>query len=233
VDLRRIFLSYHTIVVVGCSRHPGKPSYDVPRMMKEHGFRIVCVNPLAEDPIMNSPTYHNIRDVPDSYLEIVDVFRPSREIPILVREMLKYRKIPKVFWLQEGIKHVAARELLEPLGVTVVEDRCILKSYLAFLSKRDEIYRQILTFVRSYARARGFALHPDPDKLDEIVLALAENQRKYGYRYCPCREITGNFEEDKKKICPCVWHEEEIRRDGHCRCGLFWDPKRIKAPGGI
>jgi len=27
--------------------------------------------------------------------------------------------------------------------------------------------------------------------------------------------------EDKKKICPCVWHKDEIREMGHCHCMLF------------
>ena len=223
-----LLLKYHTVVFVGCSRHPGKPSHDVPRAMKDHGFQIVCVNPLADGKILNSPTYRRIEDVPNEYLEIVDVFRPSREIPVLVRHLIKHRKIPRVFWMQEGIRHAFAREALSPYGVIVVEDKCILKTYLALLSKRDEIYSNILKFVRVYARAKGYALNSDPTKLDEIVLGLAYNQRRYGYRFCPCRPISGNFEEDKKKICPCIWHEEEIRRDGHCRCGLFWDPNKIK-----
>ncbi len=227
MDVRDILLRYHTVVFIGCSRHPGKPSHDVPRAMKDHGFFVVCVNPLAEEPIMNAPTYRHIEEVPDEYLEIVDVFRPSREVPLIVRHLIHHGKVPRVFWMQEGVRSSFAKEVLSPLVVEVVEDRCILKAYLSLLSQRDEVYGNILKFVRVYARAKGYALNPDPEKLDEIVLALAYNQRTYGYRFCPCRSLSGNFEEDKKKICPCVWHEEEIRRDGHCRCGLFWDPERL------
>ena len=232
-ELKKILLSYHTIVFVGCSRHPGKPAHDVPEEMKKHGYNVVCVNPAARRKILGSPTFPDLKSVPRKYLEIVDVFRPSREIPGIVDRMIRFGILPKVFWIQEGIRSDYARKKLEPLGVIVVEDRCILKTYLALLSERDEVYGRILAFARTYARAKGFALNPDPEKLDEIILALAYNQKRYGYRYCPCRTISGNFEEDKKKICPCVWHEEEIRRDGHCRCGLFWDPRAVKAPGGI
>ena len=47
-------------------------------------------------------------------------------------------------------------------------------------------------------------------------------KKKYGQKYCPCRRISGDLEEDRPKICPCKWHKEEIERDDHCYCGLFY-----------
>ena len=222
-EFKKILLSYHSIVFVGCSRYPGKTSHDVPQAMKDHGYEIACINPFAEEKILESSTYNRLSDVPGKYMEIVDVFRPSEEIPTIVDEVLSLPKKPKVFWMQEGVSHPYAREVLKPLGVKVVEDRCILKTYLALLSERDEVYGSILKSARAYARAKGYILNPDPEKLDEIILALAYNQKTYGYRYCPCRPISGDLEKDRKKICPCVWHQDEIREMGHCRCGLFWE----------
>ncbi len=230
--IKEVFLRYSRIVFVGCSRTEGKPSHDIPRLMKEHGFEVACVNPHAES-ILGSPTFGDILEVPEEFLEILVVFRPPEEVPRLVDKILKSGKVPRVFWMQEGIRSPYAREKLEPLGVFVVEDRCIWKAYASLFVERDEVYERILRFARVYARAKGFVLNPDPQKLDEVIAALAFNEKTYGFRYCPCRVITGDFEEDKKKICPCYWHEEEIREMGHCRCGLFWDPKRVRAPGGI
>jgi ferredoxin-thioredoxin reductase catalytic subunit len=34
--------------------------------------------------------------------------------------------------------------------------------------------------------------------------------------YCICR-----FERTKKTLCPCVYHLDELRRYGRCKCGLF------------
>ncbi|NYT19995.1 MAG: hypothetical protein GKC08_06885 [Methanosarcinales archaeon] len=45
---------------------------------------------------------------------------------------------------------------------------------------------------------------------------------RYGKRYCPCRIIKGNEEEDKKIICPCIYLKEEIENDGKCHCELFF-----------
>ena len=64
-------------------------------------------------------------------------------------------------------------------------------------------------------------LNPDKKVVDEIMAGLAENQKKYGKRYCPCRRVTGNAEEDAKIICPCIYSKDEIEKDGKCFCGLF------------
>ena len=67
-----------------------------------------------------------------------------------------------------------------------------------------------------------FKLNPDPKAVEKIMQGLENNKKKYGERYCPCRRVTGNKEEDKKIICPCIYREEELEKDGHCFCGLFY-----------
>jgi thioredoxin 1 len=73
-----------------------------------------------------------------------------------------------------------------------------------------------------YAAKNGFRLNPDKKALEFLVAGLLANEKKHGARYCPCRRITGNKEEDKANICPCQWHKEEIKKDGRCCCGLFY-----------
>lgn len=72
-----------------------------------------------------------------------------------------------------------------------------------------------------YAGQKGFQLNPSQEIVKRLVKGLLENEKKYGQRYCPCRRVSGNPEEDKPKICPCAWHRQEIEKDGHCFCGLF------------
>lgn len=74
---------------------------------------------------------------------------------------------------------------------------------------------------QEYAEKNGFKLNPNREVVERLIKGMLENEKKYGARYCPCRRITGNPEEDKPKICPCQWHQEEIERDGHCFCWLF------------
>ncbi len=74
---------------------------------------------------------------------------------------------------------------------------------------------------QEYAEKNGFKLNPNREMVERLIKGMLENEKKYGFRYCPCRRISGNPEEDKPKICPCAYHFEEIERDGHCFCGLF------------
>ncbi len=73
-----------------------------------------------------------------------------------------------------------------------------------------------------YAEEHGFRLNPDAKIVEGTIKGLLENEKKHGQRYCPCRRVTRNREEDKKIICPCIFHKKEIETQGHCLCQLFF-----------
>ncbi|MEK7080715.1 MAG: ferredoxin-thioredoxin reductase catalytic domain-containing protein [Patescibacteria group bacterium] len=64
-------------------------------------------------------------------------------------------------------------------------------------------------------------LNLDKKVVESIMNGLKRNEEKYGKRYCPCRRVTGNEAEDAKIICPCIYREEEVKKDNKCLCGLF------------
>ncbi len=72
-----------------------------------------------------------------------------------------------------------------------------------------------------YAKSQGFKLNPNEQIVNALLDSLLRNEKEHGFRYCPCRPLTGNEEEDRKKICPCFWHKDEIKEMGHCHCNLF------------
>lgn len=72
-----------------------------------------------------------------------------------------------------------------------------------------------------YAKTNGFQLNPDKKITRRLINGLLENEKKYGKKYCPCKRITGDPEEDFKRICPCSYHKDEIKKDGHCLCLLY------------
>jgi ferredoxin-thioredoxin reductase catalytic subunit len=80
---------------------------------------------------------------------------------------------------------------------------------------------QLKERMRRYAESQGFQLNPDEKIVGFVIQGLLRNEEKFSYRYCPCRAITGDPERDKKIICPCAYHKDEIKRVGHCLCGLF------------
>ncbi len=79
--------------------------------------------------------------------------------------------------------------------------------------------REILEKV---AKKKGWRLNPDDEYVESILEGLNNNKEKYGFFYCPCRVVEGDREKDKGKICPCIWSAEEIERDGHCHCQLYF-----------
>jgi ferredoxin-thioredoxin reductase catalytic subunit len=76
--------------------------------------------------------------------------------------------------------------------------------------------------LKAYADKSNFKLNPNEKAVLGIIRGLLRNKQFKGDIYCPCRVITGNKEEDKKIICPCIYHKDEIKSMGHCKCTLFW-----------
>lgn len=117
-------LSYKVIAVVGLSKNPGKPSHYVPRYMQEHGYRIIPVNPTADE-ILGEKCYPSLDEVREK-IDVVNIFRPSQEVLPIVEKAI--RKKVKAVWMQEGIVNKEAAELAEQNGVLVVMDKCMMKN---------------------------------------------------------------------------------------------------------
>lgn len=88
--------------------------------------------------------------------------------------------------------------------------------------KTKHIPEKTKEWLLKYADKKGFILNPDGEMLNTVIDGLTKNRNELGSQYCPCRIITGDKEEDKNIICPCVYHEEEINNNGSCHCGLFF-----------
>jgi ferredoxin-thioredoxin reductase catalytic chain len=82
--------------------------------------------------------------------------------------------------------------------------------------------QEILELSRKYAEKAGFMLNPNPQVLDAVIKGLARNESRHGLRYCPCRVVTGDKEKDRKIICPCIYHQDEIKEQGYCHCMLYF-----------
>lgn len=89
------------------------------------------------------------------------------------------------------------------------------------IEDKQKIIEQMKAEYAEYAKKNGFQLNPDTKNVDRVINGLLENEKKHGRKYCPCRRLSGNQEEDLKKVCPCAFHKDEIAKDGKCFCGLF------------
>ncbi|MCL4317634.1 MAG: CoA-binding protein [Candidatus Thermoplasmatota archaeon] len=130
-EIDEILRRYRTVAVVGLSKDPFKDSHMVAKYLADRGFEIIPVNPTA-DSVLDRKAYPSLTSIPDelkSKIEIVDIFRPSDEVPAIVDEAIRMKRSagrPFVIWLQLGIRNdgAAAKASLE--GISAVQDRCIM-----------------------------------------------------------------------------------------------------------
>ena len=120
--VERILTRYDTITVVGTSRAAVKAAHSVPAHMQRHGWRIIPVNPHAEQ-ILGEQVYRRIGDVPEQ-VGLVDVFRPPWQAPDIARQAVAAGA--SALWLQLGIASAEARAIAEAAGLLYVEDRCLI-----------------------------------------------------------------------------------------------------------
>ena len=69
--------------------------------------------------------------------------------------------------------------------------------------------------------AKGYFFNKDINVVTELLEGLIANKERYGYMACPCRLASGERDEDKDIICPCVYREPDVREYGSCYCSLY------------
>jgi ferredoxin-thioredoxin reductase catalytic chain len=78
--------------------------------------------------------------------------------------------------------------------------------------------------VERFAAGQEFSVNPDEDKVATLLEGIFQNEKNHGFKFCPCRLRTKDWEEDLKLICPCHFTIHETYKgvpDGECWCGLF------------
>jgi len=71
------------------------------------------------------------------------------------------------------------------------------------------------------AEKGGYHLNPEINDTKDLVKGLLTNEQRYGYWACPCREATGNKEDDLDIICPCDYRDPDLYDYSACFCGLY------------
>ena len=112
--------SARTIAVVGASRDPDKAGGSVPDGLQRRGFRIIPINPYADE-LFGERVYRSLLEVPEP-IDLVDVFRPAADAPEIARQAAAVGA--KALWLQEDIRSDEARRIAESAGMEFVEDEC-------------------------------------------------------------------------------------------------------------
>ena len=120
--IREVLTTTRTWAVVGCSPDPARDSHRIARLLQQHGFRVIPVNPKAEQ-ILGERCYASVTDIPAAEgVEVVDVFRRSEQAGVHVDEAIAIGAA--AVWLQLGVIDEAAAQRALDGGLLVVMDRC-------------------------------------------------------------------------------------------------------------
>jgi thioredoxin len=126
-----VLMASKVIAIVGLSKDPNKDSYSVAEYLRSRGYEIIPVNPTATE-ILGVKAYPSLIDIPEvlaKTIDIVDIFRPSDQVPPVVDQAIslrqKYGTNPRAVWMQLGIENPEAAAKAVTAGLEVTQNMCV------------------------------------------------------------------------------------------------------------
>jgi len=119
-QIKNILENSKTIAMVGVSSEKKgedpknlkrKPANVVMKYMQDFGYKVYPINPFAVGETINGEKVQASLESISENIDIVDVFRPSKETPSIAKEAVN--KKSNILWLQYGIKNDEAEKIAE------------------------------------------------------------------------------------------------------------------------
>jgi hypothetical protein len=127
--IRTILETTRTIAVLGAHWDPERPACYVPEYLDGVGYRVLPVNPAGIGRSAWSGAFVAELGAIGEPVDMIDVFRRSELVPQHTAEILAMQPLPKVVWLQLGVRNDAVAAQLQAAGITVIQDRCTLAEH--------------------------------------------------------------------------------------------------------
>ena len=146
-QIKEILQNSKTIAMIGVSSEKKgedpknlkrKPANVVMKYMQDFGYKVIPVNPFAEGEVINGETVIGSLDKISEKIDIVDIFRPSKETPAIAKEAVKIGT--KVLWLQYGIQNEEAKKIAEDANIQYVSNLCIKQEYQKLFQKANPVF---------------------------------------------------------------------------------------------
>ena len=119
-----------------------KPSIIVMKYLLEFGYKVIPVNPFSKGKKVNGETIvEKLEDI-STPIDIVNVFRPSKEAPEIAEQAVKIGA--KVLWLQFGIQNTEAEKISKSAGITCIMNKCIKQEYQRLFLKMKPVFPVLL-----------------------------------------------------------------------------------------
>ena len=146
-QIKEILRNSKTIAMIGVSSEKKgedkknlkrKPANVVMKYMQDFGYKVYPINPFAEGEVINGEKVISSLDKISDEIDIVDVFRPSKEAIGIANEAVKKRS--KVLWLQYGIHNDEAEKIAKDQNMDFVSNKCIKQEYQRLFQKSNPVF---------------------------------------------------------------------------------------------
>ena len=151
-QIKDILKNSKTIAMVGVSSEKKgedpknlkrKPANVVMKYMQDFGYKVIPVNPFAIGEIIHGETVvANLKEI-SVPIDIVDVFRPSKEAPSIAEQAVNIET--KVLWLQYGIQNEEAEKIANKANIHYVANKCIKQEYQKLFEKMNPVFPVLKT----------------------------------------------------------------------------------------
>ena len=148
--LKGCLTSSKTIAMVGVSSIKNenssnivrRPSIIVMSYLQEFGYKVIPVNPFSKGQKVHGETIiAKLEDI-STPIDIVNVFRPSKEAPEIAKQTVKIGA--KALWLQFGIQNSDAEKISNSAGLTCIMNKCIKQEYQRLFLKSKPVFPVLL-----------------------------------------------------------------------------------------
>ena len=146
-QIKEILKNSKTIAMIGVSSEKKgedpknlkrKPANVVMKYMQDFGYKVIPVNPFAKGEVINGETVVESLENISEKIDIVDIFRPSKETPGFANEAVKIGA--KTLWLQYGIQNEEAKKISYVANINYIENKCIKQEYQKLFQKSNPVF---------------------------------------------------------------------------------------------
>ena len=145
--IKEILKNSKTIAMIGVSSEKKgedrknlkrKPANVVMKYMQDFGYKVYPINPFAEGEVINGEKVISSLDKITDKIDIVDVFRPSKETPGIANQTIE--KKSNVLWLQYGIYNEEAEKIANQANIKFISNKCIKQEYQRLFLKSNPVF---------------------------------------------------------------------------------------------
>ena len=146
-QIKKIFEKSKTIAMIGVSSEKKgedpknlkrKPANIVMKYMQDFGYKVIPINPFAVGEKINGEIVIESLEKISVPIDIVDIFRPSKETPGFAEQAVKIGA--NTIWLQYGIQHEQAKKIAKDFNIAYVENKCIKQEYQKLFQKSNPVF---------------------------------------------------------------------------------------------